>query len=206
MNGITATNFIFDFGRVLTHFDPMYLTGVYVKDINDCKTVCDAVFDRKLWDRLDDGTITDEQVKSGFCANLDKKYYADAINAYEHWIDNLLPIDGMCELVKDLHEKGARLYLLSNISIGFAENYKRVPWIKDTFALFDGLVFSGPLHMTKPGKDIFVHLLEKYGLCAKNCVFIDDSTVNTSGAERVGIPSYLFDGDAEKLRKSIQML
>ena len=38
---------------------------------------------------------------------------------------------------------------------------------------------------------------------ADETIFIDDSKKNVLGAEDVGIKGYLFDGDADKLRKDI---
>ncbi len=65
------------------------------------------------------------------------------------------------------------------------------------FDLFDGLVFSGPLGITKPSKEIFEYLLDKYNLKAEESVFIDDNAGNVTGAESVGIKGLLFKGSAE---------
>ena len=108
-------------------------------------------------------------------------------------------IEGMPELVKKCREAGFGLYLLSNVSAHFAETYASIPQYASLFALFDGLVFSGPLRMVKPDRAIFHHLLETYGLRAEDCLFIDDSQKNLDGAARCGIATYLFDGNAEKL-------
>ena len=58
--------------------------------------------------------------------------------------------------------------------------------------------------MNKPNKDIFEHLLNKYGLHAEDCVFIDDSEKNVNGARAAGIKAILFTGDAEKLREELK--
>ena len=85
--------------------------------------------------------------------------------------------------------------MLSNISKGFAENYTVVPQLNELFALFDGLVFSGPLGITKPNKEIFDYVLEKYDLKAEETVFFDDNKNNILGAEKVGIKGHLFSFD-----------
>lgn len=188
---------------MLTHFNTYDLTAEVVKDKERCRIVSDAVFDRAIWDRLDDGTISDENAKHKFLAALPEDMHAEAVAAYDGWIKNLRPIDGMHEVVKELKARGAELYLLSNISIGFAESYSQVPWINELFLMFDGLVFSGPIHVTKPGAEIFRHLVTKYNLSPKECLFIDDSKINTDGAEAFGIPAYLFDGDVGKLRRTL---
>ena len=77
--------------------------------------------------------------------------------------------------------------------------------IKELFSLFDGLVFSGPIGMIKPSREIFEHLLEKYSLDAKECIFIDDSELNINGAKAAGLNTYRFDGNADKLREYLRI-
>ncbi len=194
-------NYIFDFGNVLAKYEPEAITALYIEDKADIKIVTDAVFDRLYWDKLDAGTITDEEVKEGFCKRLPENLREAACKVYDGWIDLRYAMDGMPELVYDIKEQGGKLYLLSNISIGFAENYHRSLWISKLFSLFDGLVFSGPIGITKPNREIFEYILNKYSLKAEECIFIDDSEKNIIGAEAVGIKGYLFDGNAEKLRR-----
>ena len=92
----------------------------------------------------------------------------------------------------------------NNISIGFVEQSMKNPMYREVFDLFDGLVFSGPIGITKPKPEIFEHLLNSYHLRAGDCIFIDDSPVNIEGARRVGIDPILFEGDAGKLRPILQ--
>ncbi len=197
-------NYIFDFGQVLVHFLPMQMTAAYiVADPADCKQVCDVIFDRLYWDKLDDGTITDEELKAAACARLPQRLQQVACRVYDGWVAQLPFIEGMPQLVGELKAAGGKLYLLSNISEGFTRQYKQVPRLVELFSLFDGLVFSGPLGITKPGKEIFNHLLSTYGLQAEECIFIDDAPRNIAGAEAVGIKGYLFDGDAQRLKNTL---
>ncbi|MBQ4110637.1 MAG: hypothetical protein IJC74_07115 [Clostridia bacterium] len=62
--------YIFDFGNVLAEFYPEKLTEPYVTDINDIKYLSEAVFDRLYWDKLDAGTITDDEVKEALIKRL----------------------------------------------------------------------------------------------------------------------------------------
>ena len=55
-------NVVFDFGQVLVRFEPEYMTGQYIKDENDIKLMSQVLFDRLYWDKLDKGTISDEEV------------------------------------------------------------------------------------------------------------------------------------------------
>lgn len=192
-------NYIFDFGQVIVRFDPFYITSQYIENKDDINLVQEVVFDRFYWDKLDAGTITDEEVKKGICSRLPESLQKRACEVYDNWYRNLPFIDGMPELLRKIKSEGGRLFLLSNISIGFAENYVSVPEIKEVFDLFDGLVFSGPLGITKPKKDIFEYLLNKHNLKAEECIFIDDNKENIFGAERMGIKGCIFNGNKEEL-------
>ena len=194
-------NYIFDFGNVLAEFYPDKLTAPYAKDDESRKIISDVMFDRLYWDRLDNGTISNDEVKRKVKERLSPELYEMACKAMDNWVMNLTPVEGMQQLVKDIKKTEKKLYLLSNISIEFAEGYKDVEGIKELFDMFDGLVFSGPIGLVKPKKEIFNYLTEKYQLKNDECLFIDDSIKNINGAKECGIVGYLFDGDAEKLRK-----
>lgn len=197
-------NIIFDYGQVIISFDPYYMTKCYVENEAACKELSDIIFDRLYWDRLDNGSITDDEVKAEIIKRVPEEYYDAAVKVYDNWYYNNPVISETAELIRELKASGARLYLLSNISIGFAENWHKIPEVSEIFSLFDGLVFSGPIGMNKPNRDIFEHLLTKYNLKAEDCVFIDDSVKNINGAKAVGINTILFTGDAKKLREELK--
>ena len=199
-------NFIFDFGQVIVKFEPEYMTSAYVKNAEDVKLVKDIVFDRLYWDKLDAGIITDEEVKKGISSRLPENLKDLACTVYDNWYYNLPIIDETVDHIKRIKEKGGKLFLISNISEGFAANYNKVPKIKEIFDLFDGLVFSGPIKLAKPNKEIFNYALKKFNIKAEESIFIDDSKVNISGGEKAGIKGYLFDGDVQKLAESLEIL
>ena len=191
-------NVIFDFGQVLVHFSPEYMTRQYIADEADVRLVSSVVFDRLYWDRLDDGSITDEEVMEASRARLPRRLWEVAERVYYRWIYNLPEIKGMRELI--LHIKaayGTRVFLLSNIATYFADHANEIPII----SLLDGCVYSAACGMVKPHADIYRHLCEKFGISPCETVFVDDRAENIAGAEAVGIRGYLFDGDADKLRQ-----
>jgi len=194
-------NYIFDFGNVLAEFYPDRLTAPFVEDAEVRKKVSDVAFDRLYWDRLDEGSISDNEVKDGIRSRLRGDLGEVGCTVYDNWINSLTPVPGMEKLVEDIAKTDKKLYLLSNISTGFADGYVDVPWIKNLLSKFDGLIFSGVVKLVKPTAEIFEYLLGEFGLNAEESLFIDDNAANIKGAESVGIKGYLFDGDAEKLRK-----
>ena len=89
----------------------------YISDKSDIDLVSSVIFDRLYWDRLDDGSITDDEVKSEICKRLPENLHSHAVKIYDNWYYNLPVIDGIVELIRDIKSKGLKLYLLSNISI-----------------------------------------------------------------------------------------
>lgn len=196
-------NYIFDFGNVLAGYDPEKLVACCVEDKERIKLLSEVVFDRLYWDRLDDGSYMEEDLKVLLKDRLEDDLYDDACRIIDSWIENLEKIYNMCNLTKDIKDSGKKLYLLSNISRGFSANYTKTPWINELLSRFDGLVFSGDIGIVKPNREIFEYILKKYGLKAEECVFIDDSEKNIAGCEAVGIKGYLFDGNADRLRRQL---
>ena len=197
-------NIIFDYGQVIISFDPYYMTKAYIEDETLCRELCPIIFDRLYWDRLDNGSISDSEVKAEIKKRVSAEHFELCEKVYDNWYYNNPVVPGIREIIEELKKQGARLYLLSNISIGFSENYTSIPEVSDILSLFDGLVFSGPIGMNKPNRDIFEYLLNKYNLKAEDCVFIDDSEKNIKGAAEVGINTILFTGDAEKLKEKLK--
>ena len=196
-------NYIFDMGQVIVRFDTAHMTRAYIKDEADVKLAEEVIFDRLYWDRLDEGTITDEEIHEGIKSRLPERLWENAIAVYDNWFRNMPFIEGMLELIDDIHKIGGKLFLLSNVSTGFAEGYSTVPTLRELFSKFDGLVFSGVIKKVKPQREIFEHVLNEFMLKADESIFIDDNDKNIEGAKVVGLHTYLFDGDAEALREKL---
>ncbi len=191
-------NVIFDFGQVLVHFEPDYMTGRYIKDEADKNLAKDVIFDRLYWDRLDAGTIAEEEVIEGIKSRLPERLWESSISAYKNWIYNIPEVDKMADLIKYIKEEyGVKVYLLSNISQYFAEHSGEFEILKN----MDGCVFSAVCGLVKPNREIFEHILEKFDLLPEETVFVDDNEGNIKGAAMVGIEGYLFKKDPDELKK-----
>ena len=195
-------NVIFDFGQVLVHFDPDYMCSRHIKNPDDLRLVSDVLFDRLYWDKLDAGTISDEEVVRSALTRLPEKLHSAAEKIYYGWIHTLPEMEGMRDVIGLCRQKNLKIYLLSNISTSFAENYKDIPIIDG----FDGYVFSSTAGCVKPSHDIFRHICDKFSLNPSESLFVDDNIKNIDGARSFGIIPYHFDGDASKLREYILSL
>ena len=195
-------NIIFDFGQVLVEFIPENMTKAYVENEDEIKTIADVAFDRLYWDKLDAGTITDDEVVSCLKERLPQNLWQKAENVFRNWIYNIPPIDGMEQTVIRIKNEGYELCILSNICKTFAEHYTEIPILSH----FDKFVFSSVCGMTKPNKDIFEYVLKKYNFKPEETLFVDDRLENIKGAESAGIKGYLFDGNAKKFNEFLDQL
>lgn len=189
-------NVVFDFGQVLVHFEPLYMTRQYIKDENDAILAADVIFDRLYWDKLDAGTIENEEVEAGIISRLPERLHENALLAYRNWIYNIPEIEGMRALMQKIkREKGVRVFILSNISHYFAEHAHEIAILGEA----EKCIFSAVCGHIKPHADMFAYLCESCGILPEETVFIDDNQKNVEGARAFGIHAYQFDGNAAAL-------
>ncbi len=192
-------NVIFDFGMVLVKFLPSYMVGRYVSEPADAALLAEVVFDRVYWDRLDAGTIEDEEVMAACRTRLPARLWEAADTIYYNWIYNLPEIEGMRELIADLKTRGVRCYLLSNISRYFAAHSHEI----DILRLLDGCVYSAVCGLAKPDTAVFTYACEKFGIVPADTLFVDDRAENVAAAVSVGMEGFVFTGDADALRSML---
>ncbi|MBQ7363525.1 MAG: HAD family phosphatase [Clostridia bacterium] len=194
-------NLIFDFGQVMIKYKPTLMAAKYIDDPEDEPLINEVLFDRLYWDRLDDGSITDEEIIEAARARLPERLHSVLPTIYYNWIYNLPEVEGMNALVADLrHRYGVGLYLLSNISEYFADNADEIRALR----LFDRCFFSAKMGMTKPDPEIFLAVCRELGIEPSETLFIDDNARNIAGARSAGLEGYLFDGDAKKLGRYLE--
>ena len=100
----------------------------------------------------------------------------------DDWLHILRPRRRMQELVRRLKNHGYSVYYLSNIPEDVLALLKE----RGVLDRFDGGVASCEVHINKPDPRIYQALLDKYGLKASECVFIDDNLANVQAAFTLG--------------------
>jgi 2-haloacid dehalogenase len=122
---------------------------------------------------------------------------------WERWEDMLNgEVPGMKEWIRELKNAGYKVYGLSNWS------HETFPMVKDkyeAFSMMDGIVMSGEELIAKPDLRIYKILLERYGLKAEECIFIDDRKENIIAGEQVGIRGIIFE-DCEQVKQAFHVL
>ena len=106
----------------------------------------------------------------------------------------------MYELAAELKQQGYSLYLLSNASHRQHDYWPRIPCSR----FFDGTIISADEGIMKPGCEYFLRALNRFGLTAGECFFVDDMPANVEGAAFCGIPGAVFFGDAKLLRSQLR--
>lgn len=187
----------------MVSFKRKYMVERFVTEPADSALLQEVVFDRLYWDKLDAGTITDEETLHLVCKRLPERLHGVAREIYYNWIYNIPEITGMVELVREMKEQyGVKVYLLSNISKYFAEHVSEIKCLNS----FDGLVLSSACGFTKPHREIYELICLKFALIPEECIFIDDRADNIKGAESYGIKGYVFDGDVIRLKEYLTKL
>ena len=194
-------NVIFDCGNVLIKYDEHYISSFFAEDENDIDLLAKTAMARKYWDAFDMGTLTSDVYKTEVKKELPEHLHKAAEGICDKWTSHCPAWQGMRELVRDISAKGTPLYLLSNFNQRLRSE---IDIIFPELDLFDGLVISGEIGIVKPSKEIYRYILEKYDLVSEECVFVDDNKNKIAACEEAGIVGYLFDGDAEKLRKYLK--
>lgn len=190
-------NMVFDMGRVMLQFDPVYIAGHFVPK-EDAALFAGKVFSSACWDSLDRGTITIPQAREVMRRNLPQRLSPYLDRVLEEWYRYVPPVEGMDPLVREIKAAGYRVYLLTNANEQFYQYQNTVP----AWDCFDGLLVSSDYKLLKPEPAIYQVLAEKYGLELPECLFIDDREENIAGAMAVGMDGLLFT-DAACLRQNL---
>ncbi|GAA2243957.1 hypothetical protein GCM10010430_27110 [Kitasatospora cystarginea] len=137
-----------------------------------------------LFRQLELGQITQTEWNAGFAAlmgiapdDLMVRYLHDASPAYP-----------VIEVARQARTAGIKTAMLSN-SVG-REPYDPYAGF-DLYGTFDEVVLSGEHGVRKPDPAIFRLTLDKLGVPAEECLFVDDSQENLAAAYKLGITPLL---------------
>ena len=181
---------IFDLGGVLVDWNPEYLYAKIFK--NDAKkmawflnSVCTPA-----WNMEQDAGRTFEEGTEILTSEY-PEYEPEIRSFFERWEemlksekkDTVLILNLLSELNK------VKLYALTNWS---AETFPIAQRRFDFLKRFEGIVVSGEEKTRKPFSKIYEITLDRYGLSAENCLFIDDSLENIEAAKLLGFNTVHF--------------
>lgn len=184
---MTVKAVVFDFGGVLVEWDPRRLYRKIFADESEMEAFLKNVCSPEWNLTLDKGKPFKQAVAERIALFPE---YAAEIRAFDDRWDEMREnaIAGNVALLRRL-AKRYPVYGLTNWS---EEKFLQTKPKFDFFNLFNGIVVSGVEKEVKPEPRIFEILLERYGLNANECVFIDDSLPNVETAKKLGFTAIRF--------------
>lgn len=193
---------VFDIGNVLAAFDwPGFIHGFGFTQEAE-KEIAEAVFKSDEWKQVDLGLKSDEELIGLFTANAPQ--WAEEIRAiFEKWQYSVVEYSFSEDWVKELKNRGLKVYILSNYGRTMFE------YARNKFKFLrhiDGGIVSYQINKIKPDLGIYLALIEKYGLVPQRAVFLDDLPDNINAAAKLGFQTILVtnhDAAAAELNKLI---
>ena len=194
-------NIIFDVGMVLVNWDPHAAFQELGFDEKTEEAVGNATVYSDAWNESDRSVLDAEEQLAVFVQNA-PEYEKEIRQAIYNYKDMAHQYDYTKPWLKELKEKGLRLYYLSNYGeFGVQETLEAL----DFRELMDGGIFSYEVKMIKPSRWIFEELLYRYKLNREEAVFFDDSAANAEAACQVGLHGIQFTG-YEDARQKLESL
>ena len=179
---------ILDMGNVLLEWNKDKILKAVAKAEKDYLILDKVIFQSGLWERLDLGTLTREELVDKVLSLLGDIYEKKVEEVIWNWPAYIDIYKEVFPLLTGLKEKGHRIFVLSNTSPVFYELLK--DQLYPLNGILDGFVLSCDIKVIKPDRKMFEEILRKYQLDPANCVFLDDIVDNTKMAETLGIKAY----------------
>ena len=179
---------ILDMGNVLLEWNKDKILRGVVKTEKDYMILDKAIFQSGLWERLDLGTLTREELVLKVVSMIGSIYQEKVQEVVWNWPSYIEIYTEVFPLLVRLKEKGHRIFVLSNTSPVFYELLKNQ--LSPLNGILDGFVLSCDIKVIKPDREMFEEILRKYEMDPANCVFLDDIADNTKMAESLGIRTY----------------
>jgi putative hydrolase of the HAD superfamily len=101
----------------------------------------------------------------------------------ERYMAALEPNEALFAHYRALHERGVRFAMLTNNVREWEPLWRTKLPVDD---IFETVVDSGFVGLRKPDRAIYAIVLERLGLPAEECVFVDDLAVNIETARELG--------------------
>lgn len=194
-------NVVFDMGNVLLRYDPELTLNAFCGSEAEKELIRKELFQGPEWVRGDLGLIREADKFGLVKKRVPKEHWEALKNCCEKWHFDMRPVEGALSFCDYLKQRGYRLFVLSNASDLFYQYFPQAVPVE----YFEGIVVSADLHLIKPNREIYEYLLEKYGLKAEECLFLDDMRENVEGARALGIQAHRFQNDYGRVREVFQL-
>lgn len=186
-------NIVFDIGNVLTYYTWNKHIHSFGFPEEICEKVAAATVKSREWAEFDRGVMSTEEVVETLVKNdpeveTEIRRFTSDMSGLVEKADYAIP------WIKELKEKGYKVYYLSNFS---DKARKECADALDFLSYTDGGILSYQDKMVKPEPEIYKCLLERYQLKAEECVFLDDLEENIEAAKAQGMQGIVFTSKEE---------
>ena len=179
---------ILDMGNVLLEWNKDKILQGVSDTKKDYLILDKTIFQSGLWERLDLGAMTREELVLKVVSMIGSTYQKKVEEVIWNWPSYIDIYREVFPVLSELKKKGHRIFVLSNTSKVFYDLLEdQLSPLKE---LLDGFVLSCDIKAIKPDLAMFKEILDKYQLDPANCVFLDDIEDNTIAAEKLGIRAY----------------
>jgi len=187
------TTVVFDVGNVLIRWDPRILYAQIFPDPDEMAWFMTNVVTAAWNLELDRGRSYADSI-----AELVDRHpeWENEIRAYDLRWHEMVPgeIVENVTVLETLRQRGVPNYAITNYSREkWAESLVRFPFLGG----FQDAVVSGHERVVKPDSAIYRILLERNGLAARDCVFIDDNAANIEAARQLGFSVIHYGPDVQ---------
>ncbi len=192
---------VFDFGQVLIDWSPYHLYRKLLPSDEAIREFLEEIKFGEFNPRMDAGYPFEQMRAEVVSQHPEKRDLVDAF--FARWTEcSGEPMEDSVQIMRELKALGYPVYGLSNWNAEtFAMVSHRYPFLGE----LDDYLISGITGYAKPGEEIFRIFLQRVGLKAEECVFIDDSQPNVDTARRLGFTGILFTS-AEQLHAELVIL
>ena len=191
-------NVVFDIGGVVVEWQPARLAATVFDDLEKQRVATNDVFSHADWVSVDRGELSYEAAIER-TADRTILTHDDVTRLFRAVAPSLVPKPASLELIQELTTSDHRLFALSNMGQVGYEHLQRQHGI---WSRFEASVVSCLVNLVKPEPEIFLYLLDQYGLAPEDTVFIDDMAENTAAAEALGIRAIHYTS-AEQCRREL---
>ena len=145
---------------------------------------------------LERGEITEDEFTAIVQAQLPGEIKLEGFR--EVYFSHLHPNEPMIELMRSLRERGLRMAILTNNVREWEPLWRAKLPIDEVFELVVDSAFVG---LRKPEPEIYALTLERLGLPARACAFLDDLEVNVDAARAAGMHGIRFEDTDQAIRE-----
>lgn len=192
-------NVVFDMGGVLIDYNSKKTITTYFPEEYH-EILMKEVFDSELWHKLDAGLLRHDEAVSIVLPRIPEETRPLIKEMLTDFYPYMPPFPEMYDFIKRIKKAGYNVYLLSNATPRFFDNYLNIPAI----TLMDGFFISCVYKMLKPQKEIYEAFCNKFSLKPEECFFIDDLPQNIEGAKNYGMKGFVYKAcDIENLENAL---